>query len=376
MTTQASTVLRYPKGWFALTTVYSFTGLAILASIVFSCCCFSIDENPLMKWLFGGLAIIFELGKFYVWYEYGECKARRELSGAFWSLLFYSVLAAISIGGSIGGINSATNTILNQQARHEREIARFDEQIASIERQIQLNEEAARKYIEMARISSGVSGLQQANTKLRLRQDELRQERDAKPINEQSSMLGLMSSLADGVGMSISQVQFLLVCFLSVLLDVFGAFFVSLIGEENRFRRSWLWQQARSRPWPVRRKRRPWCPPWWPDRNPSRRWWLRCAARWRAASLKCSKRRVAEALSLSLEEVDRVFQHLLAQGCWDRAATATTTSARRELIIRPPQGGLYCRAGAVLVGQHHHQAEEGGQPAADADDPVKPLAPV
>ena len=151
-----------------------------------------------MKWLFGGLAIIFELGKFYVWYEYGECKARRELSGAFWSLLFYSVLAAISIGGSIGGINSATNTILNQQARHEREIARFDEQIASIERQIQLNEEAARKYIEMARISSGVSGLQQANTKLRLRQDELRQERDAKPINEQSSMLGLMSSLADG----------------------------------------------------------------------------------------------------------------------------------------------------------------------------------
>ena len=33
-----------------------------------------------------------------------------------------------------------------------------------------------------------------------------------------------------------------------------------------------------------------------------------------AASSKCSKRKVAEALSLSLEEVDRVFQHLLAQG--------------------------------------------------------------
>ena len=72
MTTQAPAALRYPKGWFALTTVYSFTGLAILASIVFSLLLFlSIDENPLMKWLFGGLAIIFELGKFYVWYEYG-----------------------------------------------------------------------------------------------------------------------------------------------------------------------------------------------------------------------------------------------------------------------------------------------------------------
>ena len=33
-----------------------------------------------------------------------------------------------------------------------------------------------------------------------------------------------MSGLADGVGMSISQVQFLLVCFLSILLDAFGAF--------------------------------------------------------------------------------------------------------------------------------------------------------
>lgn len=315
MTTQTSTVLRYPKGWFALTTVYSFTGLAILASIVFSLLLFlSIDENPLMKWLFGGLAIIFELGKFYVWYEYGECKARRELSGAFWSLLFYSVLAAISIGGSIGGINSATNTILNQQARHEREIARFDEQIASIERQIQLNEEAARKYIEMARISSGVSGLQQANTKLRLRQDELRQERDAKPINEQSSMLGLMSSLADGVGMSISQVQFLLVCFLSVLLDVFGAFFVSLIGEENRFRRSWLWQQAREQTLAHQAQAAAMVPAVMARPEPEPEVVAQVRNALESGELKCSKRRVAEALSLSLEEVDRVFQHLLAQG--------------------------------------------------------------
>ncbi|MHC9245831.1 Preprotein translocase subunit SecY [Aeromonas jandaei] len=315
MTTQDASALRYPKGWFALTTVYSFTGLAILASIIFSLLLFlSIDDNPLMKWLFGGLAIIFELGKFYVWYEYGERKARRDLSGAFWSLLFYSVLAAISIGGSIGGINSATNTVLSQQARHEREIARFDEQIASIERQIQLNEEAARKYIELERISSGVSSLQHANTKLRLQQDELRQQRDAKPVNEQSSMLGLMSSLADGVGMSISQVQFLLVCFLSVLLDVFGAFFVSLIGEESRFRRMWRWQQARAcaeeqealaqaaQPEPMQ-------PP-----EPAPEVLAQVRGALERGELKCSKRSVAQALSLSLEEVDRVFHHLLSQG--------------------------------------------------------------
>ncbi|MCH7371437.1 MULTISPECIES: Preprotein translocase subunit SecY [Aeromonas] len=310
MTTQDTAALRYPKGWFALTTVYSFTGLAILASIVFSLLLFlSIDDNPLMKWLFGGLAIIFELGKFYVWYEYGECKARRDLGGAFWSLLFYSVLAAISIGGSIGGINSATNTILSQQARHERELARFDEQIASIERQIQLNEEAARKYIEMARISSGVSGLQQANTQLRLKQDELRQERDAKPLNEQSSMLGLMSSLADGVGMSISQVQFLLVCFLSILLDAFGAYFVSLIGGENRFRRQWQRQQAHVEAVAVSAEPLVVSKP-----APAPALVARVRAVLESGELKCSKRKVAEALALPLEEVDRVFQHLLAEG--------------------------------------------------------------
>ncbi|HDO1375452.1 TPA: Preprotein translocase subunit SecY [Aeromonas veronii] len=315
MTTQDSSTLRYPKGWFALTTVYSFTGLAILASIIFSLLLFlSIDDNPLMKWLFGGLAIIFELGKFYVWYEYGERKARRDLSGAFWSLLFYSVLAAISIGGSIGGINSATNTVLSQQARHERELARFDEQIASIERQIQLNEEAARKYIELERISSGVSSLQHANTKLRLQQDELRQQRDAKPVNEQSSMLGLMSSLADGVGMSISQVQFLLVCFLSVLLDVFGAFFVSLIGEENRFRRMWRWQQDQARreaqeALAMAAQPEPIIPP-----EPASEVLAQVRGALMSGELKCSKRSVAQALSLSLEEVDRVFHHLLSQG--------------------------------------------------------------
>ncbi len=165
----------------------------------------------------------------------------------------------------------------------------------------------------MARISSGVSGLQQANTKLRLRQDELRQERDAKPLGEQSSMLGLMSSLADGVGMSIGQVQFLLVCFLSILLDAFGAFFVSLIGEENRFRRQWMWQrekaQAEARvaaptPEPPAISR--------PMPEPAVVAQVRDALE--SGELKCSKRKVAEALSLSLEEVDRVFQHLLAQG--------------------------------------------------------------
>lgn len=56
---------RYPKGRFALISVYSFTGAAILASTIFSLLLFlSIDDNPLMQALFGGLASFSRLESF------------------------------------------------------------------------------------------------------------------------------------------------------------------------------------------------------------------------------------------------------------------------------------------------------------------------
>ncbi|MGL5949044.1 MAG: Preprotein translocase subunit SecY [Aeromonas sp.] len=310
-----SSPLRFPKGWFALASVYSFTALAILASMIFSLLLFlSIDNDPLMRLLFGGLAILFEFGKFYVWYEYGERKAHGNLSGALWSLAFYIILATISIGGSIGGINSATNSVLNAQAQYERKIARFDQQILSIERQIKLNEEAARKYIELERIARGVSAIQEANAKLQQQQDELRLQRDATPLSEQSSVLGLMSSLADGLALSIAQVQFMLVCFLSVLLDAFGAFFVSLIGEEHRFRQQWRQQQAalaaaarqaapEEEPLPLLAMSQV-------DLQLAHK--VQTALE--AGEVACSKRKVAQYFGLTLEEVDSVFKYLLTQG--------------------------------------------------------------
>ncbi|MBZ6065340.1 Preprotein translocase subunit SecY [Aeromonas schubertii] len=297
--------IRHPKGWFALATVYSFTGAAIAASIVFSLLLFlSLHEEPVMQMLFGGLAIIFELGKFYVWYEYGERRARRDVSGSAWALLFYAILAAISVGGSIGGINSATNTLMSEEARHQREVARFDQQIASIERQIRLNEEAAKKYIDMQRISSGVSRLQQENTRLRLQQDTLRQERDQLPSDQQSAMMGLIQSLSEGMGLAVGQVQFLLVCFLSILLDVFGAFFVGLIGEEQRFRRTFIPRPPKYDNEVV--SRRP-PEPISPHLAP-----LRSALQ--GGELRPSKRQVAAHLSLPMEEVDRLFAQLLGEG--------------------------------------------------------------
>ncbi|PFG58287.1 hypothetical protein ATG66_0829 [Vibrio sp. ES.051] len=220
-----------------MVSVYTFTGAAILASTIFSLLLFlSIDENPMMQALFGGLAIIFEAGKFYAWYEYGERRAHRNYAGAITALTFYSVLAAISIGGSIGGINSATNSAQSHISVEQAKVEAFNRQIAAIDKQIDLNNMAAQKYIEMERIATGVSRIQGQNKKLRKEQQRLAMERDNLPPVTQGSVIGLIDSLAKAFGTTSQQAQLGLVVFLSILLDFFAAFFVGLIGEEQRFR--------------------------------------------------------------------------------------------------------------------------------------------
>ncbi len=229
---------RYPKGPFAMISVYTFTGAAVVTSTVFSLLLFlSIDDNTMMKVLFGTLAIIFEAGKFYAWYEFGERRAHKNYTGAITALVFYLVLAAISIGGSIGGINSATNKAQGVISIQEAKVAAYDRQIAAIEKQIELNNLAAEKYIEMERIATGVTRIQQQNNKLREEQIKLATERDSLPPVTQSSAIGLIDSLADAFSVSQQAAQFGLVVFLSILLDLFAAFFVGVIGEELRFRR-------------------------------------------------------------------------------------------------------------------------------------------
>jgi len=237
--------IRHPKGAFAMSVVYSFTGASILASIIFSLLLFlSIDENPWMQLLFGSLAVIFELGKFFAWYEFGERIARRHISAALSAFTFYTILAAISIGGSIGGINSATNTAQSHADVQHNKSAAYDLQIEAIEKQIDLNNIAAQKYIDLNRIAVGVTRIQNENSKLRQQQLELAMQRDQLPVSSQGSVLGLIGSVASALNVDTKSAQLGLVVFLSVLLDLFAAFFVGLIGEELRFSRSLKLQQA------------------------------------------------------------------------------------------------------------------------------------
>lgn len=316
------TRIRHAKGPFAMTVVYSFTGAAILASIIFSLLLFlSIDEDPWMRVLFGALAVIFELGKFFAWYEFGERIARRNLTAAFSAFTFYAILAAISIGGSIGGINSATNTAHRHVDVQQSKVAAFDLQIAALEKQIDLNNVAAEKYIELNRIATGVARIQKENAKLREKQVELAIQRDNLPVASQGSVFGLIGSIADGLGINAMDAQLGLVVFLSVLLDLFAAFFVGLIGEELRFIRTLASNKEQaehvaikqlSRQQPLETKTEPVSE----ETVISRPEMLfqKALDILHAGEVRCSKKAVADKLGINGEEVNQVFSNLLEKG--------------------------------------------------------------
>ncbi len=318
-----------------MVSVYAFTSAAILASTIFSLLLFlSIDENPMMQTLFGGLAIIFEAGKFYAWYEYGERRAHRNYSGAITALVFYSVLAAISIGGSIGGINSATNSAQSHISVEQAKVDAFNRQIEAIDKQIELNNVAAQKYIEMERIATGVTRIQEQNKTLREEQQKLAMERDSLPPVTQGSVIGLIDSLAKAFGTSSQHAQLGLVVFLSILLDFFAAFFVGLIGEEQRFR--YFYRRHRGVLFETIRDIEPQPAGYLPHIQEEQQAVVKESAELDPTEIKepeekktlfeqvsdalstrqitCTKKAVAKQFQLSAEEVDKVFDTLAQQG--------------------------------------------------------------
>ncbi|ABZ76715.1 conserved hypothetical protein [Shewanella halifaxensis HAW-EB4] len=316
--------VRFPKGKFAMWSVYSFTGASILASIIFSLLLFlSIDDDPVMQLLFGGLAVIFELGKFFAWYEVGERYSRKNFIGMFSALGFYAVLAAISIGGSIGGINSATNKAQEHVHVQQSKVNAFDMQIDAIDKQIALNNVAAEKYIQMERIATGVTRIQKENNKLREQQQQLAVQRDSLPVVSQGSIVGLIESLAMSLNIKAETAQLGLVVFLSILLDFFAAFFVGLIGEENRFRQRFKQQSNQLEPITLDAYRRmhsdesDFIPHYEPKQlteaepKPLYEQVLDALGQKR---INCSKRAVSQYLNITTEEVDEIFAKMFNDG--------------------------------------------------------------
>ncbi|WP_116475152.1 hypothetical protein [Zobellella maritima] len=313
---------RFPKGLFALSVVYLITGASIAASMVFSLLLFlSLEQGILMKLMFGGLALVFEVGKFYIWYEMGERISRRDPVGALKALCFYGVLAGLSIAGSVGGINAATNTLLKGDEAKAALVQSYNDKIVGLEREIQINEQAAQAYIDMARIANGMTPMLQRNQALRARQDELRRERDQLAIASQSSLMGLMTGLADGLGWPLARVQFGVVAALSILLDFFAAFFISLLGDELRFRQTLKAGSSEVDRVPAGGSNEPGVGPVpaesdAPASSSTARpdYYHELVSRLRSGELRCAKGAVARGLEKPLHEMEEVFHWLVQDG--------------------------------------------------------------
>ncbi|GIC78523.1 hypothetical protein FMO003_15770 [Moritella sp. F3] len=311
--------------------LYAFTGAAIAASVIFSLLLFlSIHDKLLMQILFGSLAVIFELGKFFAWYEFGERIARKAFHAAIIALGFYCILAIISIGGSIGGINSATNVAQQYVDQRDNKVNAINQQITAIDDEIKLNNKAADKYLELQMISIGVSRIQKENQVLRAKQAELRIERDSAPVAEQGSVISLIASLAKILNTTTENAQSWLVIFLSVLLDIFAAFFVGLIGEELRFRHSINRKKEQEKADKAEHLRLLATQSYIEIEAPaqleqkvliekqmsvSASYILQAA---QAQDLKCSKKHIAETLDLTIEEIDNAFEEFLSFGIVER----------------------------------------------------------
>ena len=313
---------RHPKGHFAMAIVFSFTGAAILASIIFSLLLFlSIDKNPLMMVLFGALAVIFELGKFFAWYEFGERAARRNYPAATSALTFYAILAAISIGGSVGGINSATNTAQKYVNASENRVNVFNLQIEAIQKEIDLNNIAAAKYIELNRITIGVTRIQKENSLLRKQQVDLATKRDNLPITNEGSVFGLIGGLAKTFKTDPISAQLGLVVFLALLLDVFAAFFVGLIGEELRFKRDFKktnellpTQNIKNTGQDEEKKQSA------EECSESTQLFQKTIDLLNTGNIRCSKKAISTALSITDDEVTDIFNVLLEKGFVNKKA--------------------------------------------------------
>ncbi|MCQ4504649.1 Preprotein translocase subunit SecY, partial [Vibrio parahaemolyticus] len=76
---------------------------------------------------------------------------------------------------------SATNRAQSHISVEQAKIDAFNRQIASIDKQIELNNIAAQKYIEMERIATGVTRILEQNKTLREEQQRLAMEHDSLP---------------------------------------------------------------------------------------------------------------------------------------------------------------------------------------------------
>ncbi|RDH41244.1 hypothetical protein [Zooshikella ganghwensis] len=231
---------RHPKTLLQLIPSYTGATLSVTLSVALSVLLFaSISENYYYSLMFAGLAITFELAKFVALPEIARRKHRKDWAGVMGATLLFVTLAAASILGSIGGLQSDTQRIQASITKAEQQRAALIEERQLLLAEVAENQKAIDKYIALNRIKNYAQPLQQRNETLRVKAATIQDKISTLDVAQETPMTALLGAIATAVGEDKAVVQVYVFILLAVLLDLVASFFICLLREENDFRRDY-----------------------------------------------------------------------------------------------------------------------------------------
>ncbi|WP_027709734.1 hypothetical protein, partial [Zooshikella ganghwensis] len=233
-------LVRHPKSELQLAPSYVGATLSVTLSVALSVLLFaSISENYYYSLMFAGLAIAFELAKFVALPEIARRKQRKDWTGVMGATLLFVTLAAASILGSIGGLQSDTQRVQAAIQKSEQQRVALTEQRQLLLDEIAENQKAIDKYIALNRIKNFAQPLQQRNETLRAKAATIQDKISTLDVAQETPMTALLGAIATAVGEDKAVVQVYVFILLAVLLDLVASFFICLLREENDFRRDY-----------------------------------------------------------------------------------------------------------------------------------------
>ncbi|MBU2714411.1 hypothetical protein, partial [Zooshikella harenae] len=214
--------------------------LSVALSVALSVLLFaSISENYYYSLMFAGLAITFELAKFVALPEIARRKKRKDWTGVMGATLLFVTLAAASILGSIGGLQSDTQRVQASIEKSEQQRVALIEERQLLLDEVAENQKAIDKYIALNRIKNYAQPLQQRNEALRAKAATIQDKISTLGVAQETPMTALLGAIATAVSKDKDIVQVYVFILLAVLLDLVASFFICLLREENDFRRDY-----------------------------------------------------------------------------------------------------------------------------------------
>ncbi len=221
----------------SLFAAYAGATIAVAISIILSVMLFksiAAEEDLLMQCIFGGLAFVFEVAKFIAITHFILSLQRKSGAGLLSSSFIYIVMTAVSILGSLGGLQS--NTLNYESAQQKVETKK---EALLIERNqlvavMNQNNNAVDEYINRAMIKNGGNNKQAENQKALTQLKEVQAKLDALEAPANSNIGAVMVALAKMLQVDDQKkVEVWVFVLFSILLDLSATYFLGIIKNES-----------------------------------------------------------------------------------------------------------------------------------------------